>query len=81
MSRKMSTTEFKAKCLEVVEEVERTRQTIVVTRRGKAVAQLAPVSAPKRRHTVKSLHAALQGLVTIQGDIISPIDATWNADQ
>ena len=81
MLRRMSTTEFKAKCLEIVDEVARTRETIVVTKRGKAVAQVSPVSGPKRRHSLKSLRAALKGMVTIQGDIISPIDVKWNADQ
>lgn len=77
----MSATEFKAKCLEAVEEVARTGEPIVVTKRGRPIAELKPVPAKKPRHTLKSFRAALKGMVKIQGDIISPIDVQWNADR
>lgn len=76
----MSTTEFKARCLEVLREVTRTGVPIVVTRRGKPVAQLASVvrRSPAKR---KPLFGFLKGKIESRGDIIAPIDVAWNADR
>lgn len=38
---------FKAECLALLDEVEATHGTIIVTKRGRPVAKLVPVSAPK----------------------------------
>ena len=35
MSRIIKASEFKAKCLAILDEVERTRQPVVITKRGK----------------------------------------------
>lgn len=37
---------FKAQCLKLLDEVAETGETIVVTKRGKPVARIAPVEAP-----------------------------------
>ena len=61
-------TEFKAKCLELMDRVAERRETFIITKRGKPVAKLAPVgSKPK-----ESLFGCLRGKVTITGDILSP---------
>jgi len=74
MSRLIKASEFKAKCLAVLDEVERTRQTVVITKRGKPVAELAP-HRPKKR----GLLGLYKGRMKIVGDIISPIDVEWEA--
>lgn len=74
MSRMIKASEFKAKCLAVLDEVERTRQPVVITKRGKPVAELVPHKPPGR-----SLLGILKGRVEIVGDIISPIDVEWEA--
>ena len=66
--------EFKAKCLELMDRVAATGNAIVITKRGKPVARLAPV-APRRR----SLVGALKGHVRITGDIIAPVAVQWDA--
>ena len=38
---------FKATCLALLDEVEATHGTIIVTKRGRPVAKLVPVSAPQ----------------------------------
>lgn len=38
----ISITEFKQRCLEIVRGVEKTRRSVTIRRRGKAVAQLEP---------------------------------------
>lgn len=79
MPRRMKTTEFKRKCLEAVDDVARTGEPLVVTRRGKAVVRIVPVDpAPARKPT--TLHAIMKGLVEARGDIISPVDVRWNVD-
>lgn len=40
--------QFKAECLKLMDEVEKTRQPIVITKHGRPVAQLAPVPQPLR---------------------------------
>ena len=37
---------FKAQCLRLLDEVAETGETIIVTKRGKAVARLEPVEEP-----------------------------------
>lgn len=72
----ISAAKFKATCLELMDEVERTGTTVVVTKRGRAVARLVPV-----RVKVKSARGLLKGRVRILGDIVAPIDVIWNAEK
>jgi prevent-host-death family protein len=74
MSRMIKASEFKAKCLAVLDEVERTRQTVVITKRGKPVAELVPHRPQKRE-----LFGCMKGRMEIIGDIVSPIDVEWEA--
>ena len=64
--------EFKAKCLKIMDEVAATGEPVVITKNGVPVAQLVP--AVRKLDTVVG---ALKGSVTILGDIISPIDVEW----
>jgi prevent-host-death family protein len=74
MSRMIKASEFKAKCLAVIDQVERTRETVVITKRGRPVAELRPHRSKKG-----NLLGILKGEVEIVGDIISPIDVEWEA--
>ncbi len=71
---------FKAKCLAILERVRRTHEPIRVTRFGKPVAEIVPPSLenrpPRRLGT-------LSGLITIHGDIVSPVGDIndWEAAQ
>jgi prevent-host-death family protein len=76
MGRTMNAAEFKAKCLEVMEQVAATGEAVVVTKRGKPVAQLVPIA--KRP---KTLRGFLKGRVRAGKDIISPIDVDWHAER
>lgn len=68
MTRQIKASEFKAKCLSLLDEVRDTGETIVVTKRGKPVAELKPV-----RRRPKTLFGAMKGSVTILGDIVAPL--------
>ena len=48
MARTIPASEFKAKCLALLDEVAETRETIVVTKRGKPVARVEPASGGGR---------------------------------
>ncbi len=72
----MGATEFKAHCLEVLDNVERTRTPLTITKRGKPVAQIVPVAGEKRQ-----LFGGGKGEVLYMGDIISPIDVEWEAER
>lgn len=68
--------EFKAKCLKLMDEVAETGETIVITKRGKPVAELVP--AKQRPKSLIGLH---KGQIKILGDIIEPIDVEWEAER
>jgi len=72
----MSAAEFKAKCLQVMEQVAATGEPVVVTKRGKPVAQLGPVSKKP-----KTLRGFLKGRVKAGTDIVNPIDVRWDANR
>ena len=66
--------EFKAKCLSLMDEVAYTGEPLVITKNGKPVATLVPYG--EKRRTVAGLHA---GALRVQGDIVSPLDDPWEA--
>lgn len=72
----MSAADFKAKCLELMDTVERTGRSVVVTKRGRPVAMLGPV-----RTTRRSALGFMKGRIEILGDIVAPIDVEWEAEQ
>jgi len=76
MSSQIAAGEFKAKCLGLLDEVQRQRKEFVITKRGKPVAKLVPVD-PGR----PSFIGSMKGTLEITGDIISPIDVQWEADE
>jgi len=69
----MKASEFKAKCLAVMDEVAKTGETVVITKNGKPVAEVVPATKQK------SLFGIWKDKIEIKGDIISPIDVEWDA--
>jgi prevent-host-death family protein len=70
-AREVPAGEFKAKCLALLDQVAVTRQEIVVTKRGRAVARLVPIEkAP-----------SLRGSVLAADDIVDPVDVVWKANK
>jgi prevent-host-death family protein len=70
----VSAAEFKAKCLRLMDEVERSGEAITVTKRGRPVAQLAPVPRDP-----EAIFGFLKGRMKIVGDIEGPLDEDWEA--
>jgi prevent-host-death family protein len=61
--------EFKAKCLAVLERVRKTRRPVRITRHGAPVAEVIPPSSVQERST---WIGSMKDSVEILGDIISP---------
>lgn len=71
MKKSMAAAEAKTQFLSLLDQVEQSRQEIVITKRGRPVARLVPL-APKPKK--KPLHQRIR----IVGDIVSPVDTGWN---
>lgn len=77
MAKKISAGEFKAKCLHLMDQVNKQKIPIIITKRGVPVAQLAPVKSESK----PKLFGYLKNSVAITSDIIAPINETWDAEQ
>lgn len=69
--------EFKAKCLKLMDRVNQTHETVTITKRGVPVAKLVPVSDIKS----EKIFGSLRGCVAYEGDIVSPLEDAWDADE
>jgi prevent-host-death family protein len=65
--QQVTATDFKAKCLSLLDQVNETGGSITITKRGKPVAVLQPV----KKKAWKSLEGCLAGKVKIVGDIVN----------
>ena len=65
--------DFKAKCLQLLDDVAAHREPLTITKRGKPVARLVPVPPDT------PLFGALAGSVLNETNIIAPIDNEWDA--
>ena len=68
-------TEFKAKCLRLLADVETKGDRIVITKRGRPVARVERIEAapPRMKDTWK-------GVVKIKGDIVYFSDNPWEVE-
>ena len=74
--REIANSEFKAKCLAILDEVEKTKQPIRITRRGRPVADVGPPAPAESRDWIGSMKE-----MKILGDIVSPAadEDEWEA--
>jgi prevent-host-death family protein len=75
-TRTMKASEFKAKCLQLMDELNETGGAITITKNGKPVAQLLP--PPHRRRSPFGLH---RGKGRILGDIEGPTGEAWEVER
>ena len=73
-ARMIKASEFKAKCLKLMDEVAETGEEYVVSKNGHPVARLVPY-----RRKPKSLFGIDRGNIEILGDIVEPLDIEWEA--
>ena len=65
-SQIVTATEFKAKCLSLIDEVAKTGGTITVTKRGKPVATVGPA----RMRPFRSSEGILKGKLNIPDEVL-----------
>ena len=71
----MKASEFKAKCLKLMDEVAENGEEIVITKNGNPTARLVPYW-----QRYKDWFGVDRDKLQILGDIISPIDVEWEAE-
>ncbi len=75
MEKKISAGDFKAGCLKLMDEVQKKKRTILITKRGVPVARLMPVDL-----IMPGLFGWMKGTVVEHGDITAPIDMDWEVN-
>ena len=75
----MAATEFKARCLRVIKQMNSDREPVTITKRGRPVAVLSPLSETDGRPLI----GALQGSVLRFDDPFSPAvePSDWSANK
>ena len=73
-AKEITATQFKARCLRLLDEVAESGEALVVTKRGRPVVRVEPSTPlPDLRGSVK--------LLVGPEEFVEPIDAAWNAER
>lgn len=75
MSQKVQIGKFKAECLHLLAEVNRTKKPLVITKHHVPIVKIIPATPEK-----KALFGCMKGTAITNGDIIEPIGEVWDAD-
>ncbi len=75
MSTKIAISQFKSHCLEIIEKLQTNGQSIIITKRDKAVAKVLPIDNKK-----VSLFGIFKNKAEIKANILDPIDEKWDAE-
>jgi prevent-host-death family protein len=75
--KSVAVSEFKAHRLSLLDDVARTGEPILVTKRGKPLARITPSG----NSAIARPQDTLRGSVTYEGDLLAPVvpRAAWNA--
>lgn len=68
--QKMAAAQFKAQCLAVMDHVSQSGRPVVITKHGKAVVKVVPVSECE-----DEIFGALSGVARITGDVENTVPA------
>lgn len=72
----MGVSQFKSHALKILDQVAKTQETIIITKRGKPLAQIIPYRTSPSKHLPGKLSDAL----VFENDILSPLDdQMWDA--
>ncbi len=67
--------EFKAKCLKLMDQVASSGQELIITKNQKPIAKLTPY-----RQRPKTLLGIDKGKIEITGNIVDSVESDWKAD-
>ena len=71
--------QFKAKCLQLMDKVQKSHEEVIITKFGKPVCKLVPVNSSEKPN--QALFGYMKGTGETIGDIISPIGEKWSAEE
>lgn len=74
-ARQLGASEFKTRCLGILDEIAETGVPVTITKHGKPIAEVVPIRSKAR----KSYFGGWEHLIQVKGDIVSPIDVEWDA--
>jgi prevent-host-death family protein len=66
----MAAAAFKAGCLAVLDRVAATGETVIITKRGRPVAEVVPVKSAPAKPLTRS--------VQTRGDLLAPVLGDWD---
>jgi prevent-host-death family protein len=66
--RVVQASQFKTHCLAILDEIERTGEAVVITKRGRVIARVTPATNAQAGYP----QDRLRGTVTVLGDIVAP---------
>lgn len=76
MTCKIPAGEFKAHCLQLMDDVKEKHLSFIITKHGIPVAKLVPLDEEPI-----NLFGALKGNLKIKGNIVAPVDEPWDSEQ
>jgi prevent-host-death family protein len=68
---------FKAKCLQIINDVKEKHIRVIITKHGKPIAKLVPVEDASSQ----ILLGCMKDTITIKEDIVSPLEEDWEANE
>lgn len=74
MTKIVKASEFKAKCLRLMDDVAADGETIVVTKNGTPIVRISPV-----RDKPRTLYGVMKDTFVHIGDVETPLDVEWDA--
>lgn len=80
MTNMIGAAEFKARCLRVIDQMNKDRRPVTITKRGKPVAVLHPVESPDEN---RSIIGAMRGSVLAYHEPFRPAadPSDWSATE
>lgn len=73
-AKEITATQFKARCLRLLDEVAESGETLVVTKRGRPVVRVEP-SSPRQ-----DLRGSVKLLVSPE-EFVKPLDVAWDVER
>lgn len=67
---------FKAECLSHIKHVAQSHEEVIITKYGKPIAKLVSVDQQK-----KNENKPLKNMASFIGDVVSPVDEAWEAEE
>ncbi len=74
---RINASDFKARCLAILDKVHETGERMIILKRGRPVAELSRVTGDGERYP----QTELEGTVVIVGDVVGPVlsDDHWDS--